>query len=146
MSRSGRTVSRIAKELGLSFERGDQVKAATEARKVDAKARRAELALALLDDAARLRAQIWQPCTIHNFGGRDNTHNSHDIDEPLFADKLKLMQAATLAAGKAIDIDRYDSGTGLGEVVSLLDRLAASLGAKYGNGDDEHPIADPVDG
>lgn len=140
--RSGRTVSRIAAALGLTFERGPQVAAATEARKVDAKARRATLALDLLADAARLREQLWQPCKVYNFGGRDNTYNERELQQPTFTDKLKIVQAATTAVGKAIDIDRYDSGAGLGEVVSLLDRLATGLGAKYGTGDDEHPVDD----
>ncbi len=107
MGRSGRTVSRIAADLGLTFERA-QVRAATEARKQDAKARRAQLALDLLDDAARLRAQLWKPAVVFNFGGRENVYEEHQLDQPPAADQLKLVQAATIAIGKSIDIDKHD--------------------------------------
>ena len=144
--RSGRTVSRIAVELGLSFDRAPQVAAATEARKEDAKARRAALALALLDDAERLREQLWQPATVFNFGGRDNTFEQADLPEPDAAAKLKLMQAVGVAVDRSVKLDEYDAGTGLGQVVSLLDKLGQGLAAKYGDGDDEHPVDADADG
>jgi len=146
LGRSGRTVSRIAVELGLSFERGPQVAAATEARKVDAKARRAALAVALLDDAERLRAQLWQPHLYWEWGGRDHTYDEKLADEPTPTDKLKLMQATGTAIDRAVRLDEYDAGTGLGQVVSLLDKLGQGLAVKYGSGDDEHPVDADADG
>lgn len=144
IGRSGRTVSRIAAELDppLTFERGEQVQAATQAKVIDAKARRAQLALDLLDDAERLRLQLFAPTKAFNFGGKDNSYNETLLEEPTFTDKLKIVQAAATAIGKAIDIDKYDAGTGLDGVVSLLDRVAAGLAAKYGDGNDEHPSDD----
>ncbi len=113
INRSGRTVSRIADELGLQFERGEQDREATEARKVDAKARRAALAVALLDDAERLRAALWAETKVYNFGGRDNTFAEQTLDEPPHGDKLKLMQAAGIAVTKAVELDRYDRTDGV---------------------------------
>ncbi len=140
--RSGRTVSRIAEALGLTFERGEQVRQATEARKVDARARRAALALALLDDAERLRRQLWEPAQYIDHGGKDFIQVRWVLAEPTAADKRNLMQAVGLAVDRAVRLDEYDSGTGVGQVVSLLESLASGLAAKWGSGDDEHPVAE----
>lgn len=111
MDRSGSTISKIATELGLSFERGPEVEAATAARVADAKARRAELMNRLLDDATRLRAQIWEPHEYIDHGGRDFTEARWTQDEPSPADKLKLMQAATIAVDRSLRLDLHDSDT-----------------------------------
>lgn len=110
LGRSGRTVSRIAAEQvpPLTFERGEQVAAATEARKADAKARRAELQLKLLDDAERLRAQLFAPAHAFNFGGRDNTLNETVLSEPTYADKRNIVQAVAAAITTSIKIDEHD--------------------------------------
>lgn len=130
IGRSGRTVSRIADDLGLDFERGERTKAATEARKQDAKARRAQLALDLLDDAARLREQLWKPATVFNFGGRDNVYEEHELPRPPAADQLKIVQAATIAIGKSLDLDKYDTSSGSederGMLLDLRDALRAA--------------------
>src|SRR5687767_5032223 len=73
LGRSGKTVSKLAVELGLTFDRAATA-IATQAKHLDARARRAGLALALLADAERLRAQLWAEIKIYNFGGRDNTY------------------------------------------------------------------------
>jgi hypothetical protein len=129
--RSGRTVSRLAKELGLTFERGEQVRAATQAKKVDAKAKRAQLALDLLDDAARLRRQLWEPAKVFNFGGRDNVYEERTLDKPPFADQLHIMRAVTTAAERSVKLDEYDRQTGAEEERSMLVDLAEKLGAAW---------------
>lgn len=111
MGRSGRTVSRIAAELGLTFDR-ERTKAATAAKVIDAKARRAALALALLDDAALLRAQLWSPAKAFNFGGKENTYNEVTLDEPTFADKRNIAQAVSVLLDRSIKLDAYDKGDG----------------------------------
>lgn len=131
IGRSGRTVSRIADALGLTFERGEQVQAATQAKVIDAKAKRAQLALDLLDDAARLREQIWLPAKVFNFGGRDNDYNEVTHDEPPAVDKLKLIQAAATAASQSLKLDEYDRQTGADEERSMLVDLAEKLGAAW---------------
>lgn len=123
--RSGRSVSRIAAQLGLTFERGEQVKAATEARKIDAKARRAALAVALAEDAERLRQQLWAPCIAYNFGGKDNTFEQARLDEPSFADKAKIMSAIGIAVDRSVKLDAYDK---VDETMSTFDLWLASMG------------------
>jgi transposase-like protein len=63
---SGRTVSVIADKEGLSFDRSQTVQA-TEARKVDAKARRTTLSLDMLGDLETARLRIIEAATARDF-------------------------------------------------------------------------------
>ena len=134
IGRAAGTVTKIARQLGLSFDR-TATKAATEAKVADARDRRANLAVALLADAERLREQLWRSCSIYNFGGRDNTYNEVLVVEPPFADKLKILQSVNIAVDKALRLDEYDSGNAT-VAGSLLGSLFASLQAKHGTGDE----------
>ena len=127
MNRSGGTISKYAAELGLTFDRSS-VQAATDARKADAKAKRAELELLLLDDARRLRGQIWQPHTYIDHGGKDFVRVEWQQDEPTPTDKLKLMQATGAAVDRSIKIADHDSDQGVDAAKSLLGALAEKLG------------------
>ncbi|TDC42080.1 helix-turn-helix domain-containing protein [Micromonospora sp. KC213] len=130
IARSGRTVSRLAGEMGLSFDRA-RTRAATEAKKDDARAKRAQLANDLLDDAARLRRQLWQPADYVDHGGKEYDRVDWTLDEPTFADKLKIMQAVGIAADKAVRLDEYDADPGIDAAKSMLGALAKGLGAAY---------------
>ncbi|WP_405752907.1 MULTISPECIES: helix-turn-helix domain-containing protein [unclassified Streptomyces] len=55
LKRSPSTVSKIAKDQGLTFDRGPEVIAATEARRIDLAARRVDLAHRQHEDAEKLR-------------------------------------------------------------------------------------------
>lgn len=109
MGESGRFVTENCKALGLVFERGAQVAKATEAKKADAKQLRAALSLALLEDAERMRRQLFSPTMAHNFGGKENTFNAELIPEPTASDKRALMSAISAAIEKSIVIDKYDN-------------------------------------
>lgn len=131
IGRSGATVSKIAKELELSFDR-TKVKAATEAKVADARARRAALMLDLLADAQRLRAQLWVPHTYVDHGGKDFLRAEWTQPEPTSADKLKLMQATATAASTSMKLEEHDTGSGGVEgAKSMLGALAAGLQAAY---------------
>jgi hypothetical protein len=122
-----RNLSNQAARMGLTWDRS-RTQVATAAKVADAKGRRAVLQLNLLDDAERLRAQLWAPTTLYNFGGRDNTYAEHQADEPPFADKLKIMQAVGIAVDRSLKLDVHDSGAGAGVVIGLLQKTAAALG------------------
>lgn len=134
-------ITALAQEMGLIFKRSEQMVQATEADKDDARARRAKLALALLGDAAKLREQLWQKCIAYNFGGRDNTYSEHELDKPGFRDQYYISQAVAVLVDRAVRLDEYDSGAGLGQVVSLLESMGKGLNLKFGTGDTEHPDA-----
>lgn len=127
LERSGATVSKYAADLGLSFDRSS-VQAATEARKADARSRRAALQTLLLDDATRLRAQLWQPHEYIDHGGKEFVEVRWTQPEPSPADKLKLMQAAGAAIDRSLKIDEHDSDTDVEQAKSLLGDLGRALG------------------
>jgi hypothetical protein len=108
LGRSGSTITSHAQRLGLTFERGTEVAAATAAKVMDAKARRAQLQLDLLAKAERLLSQIDQPTLAFNFGGKENTYEQKTIPEPTFADKRNIIQAVSVAVGTSIKIDEHD--------------------------------------
>lgn len=105
---SAATVTKVVTQAGGTFERGAEVAAATAAKVADAKARRAKLMHDLLDDADRLRGQLFAPAKAFNFGGKDNTYAETLLDEPMFADKRNLIQAVATAIGTSIKIDQHD--------------------------------------
>jgi helix-turn-helix protein len=126
LGRSGQTISKIADDLGLSFERTATV-AATEARKADAAALRAEEMLGALRDAKRIRGQLFAPARIMNFGGRDNTYNERDIPEPTFEQKRQIAQAWSLLVEKSVRLDEHDADDGADGARSMLGSLAREL-------------------
>jgi len=114
------TISRHARRLDLKFDRA-QTRAATEALVLDAKAKRAQLANDLLDDAAKIRAQLWQPALVYSFGGRDNTYAETWHDKPDFTSQLKIVQAAKAALDGVLRIEQHDADTqGLAAVDAWL--------------------------
>lgn len=126
---SGSTVSKIAKHLEattgeVAFERS-QTKKASEAKEADARLERARLRELLLEDAHRLREQLWRPCVMHNFGGKDNTHNSIKLDQPTFEQQKQIMTSVGIAVDKIIRLD--DQDTGAEKAAALLDQLVTGL-------------------
>jgi hypothetical protein len=130
--RSANVVSRIAKELGLSFTRGPEVAAATEARRIDLAARRVALAEALHLDAERLRAQLWQPATVFAFGGRDNVYEEHLLPEPPAADKRAIMSTLGMAVDRSLKLSPPADDSGADAARSMVGRLMAGLAEVYG--------------
>lgn len=131
------TISTRAKRLGLTFDRR-QTKAATAAVQADAKAKRAALELKLLDDAEKLRSQMWEPATYIDHGGKDFIQVTWTQDEPTSSDKLKLMQAASAALDRSIKISQLDSDNGAAGAISMLEGLAKQLGVT-GVEDEDRP-------
>lgn len=141
LGRSGSTISKAAAKMGLSFDR-EMVKAATAAKVADAKARRAELMHELLDDAERLRQQLFAPTTLHSFGGKDHTYNSKDVEQPTFQDQHKIMMAVSSAVTSSLRIDDHDTDTGADGAKSMLGALAAGLKVAYDQLPDEEQAGD----
>lgn len=125
------TVGRIAHQMETrgdldtpAFDRSG-TKKASEAKEADARLERARLRELLLEDAHRLREQLWAPCVMHNFGGKDNTHNSIDLDQPTFDMQKQIMTSVGIAVDKIIRLD--DQDTGAEKAASLLDQLVTGL-------------------
>lgn len=114
------TVRDAARREGLSWDRS-RTAAAVKAHTVDMAARRTVLAANLLQDAERLREQMWQPAVVYAFGGKDNDYNEHPVAEPPAGDKRTLMQAASTALTAHLRLVDHDSDGGLTEARSVLD-------------------------
>lgn len=122
------TVARRMQRLGIQVDRTATI-AATEANTLDAKARRAQLEVALLGDAERLRTQLWQPHEYIDHGGKDYVQVRWTQDEPSPTDKLKLMQAAGVALDRSLKLAVHDADGGHTEAVSMLGDIAAAIHA-----------------
>jgi IS30 family transposase len=130
LGRSGSTISKIAGRLGLTFNRA-RVAAATDAKVVDAKAKRAQLMNDLLDDAQRLRQQLWSPTTVYSFGGKDNTYASHDVPLPPVRDQRDIVQAVNTALSAALRLDQHDGDGTTDQAGSLLGALFDSITGRH---------------
>lgn len=139
--RSGSTVSKIARELGLTFDRGPEIVVATEARRIDLAARRQALAEALHADAEKLRAQLWEPCTIGAFGGKDNVWTDQPLDRPPFGEQRQILAATSIAVDKSLKLAPMAGGEGADEVKSMLGGLGVALAEAFA-GDDGDGGAD----
>lgn len=111
IGRSGRTVSRLAAELGLSFERSGGIVAATEARKTDAADRRSRIQVDSLAAAERLLGQMFAPAKVYNFGGKENDYNERQHEEPPFRDKQAIANAIQALSQTALKLAEYDKAT-----------------------------------
>ncbi|MFF1416558.1 helix-turn-helix domain-containing protein [Streptomyces sp. NPDC058280] len=121
LGRSGRTISEIASDLGISFARAGEVRAATEVRQADLASMRTELALKLTEDAMRLRERMWQPALVYNIGGKDNDYNDHLMPEAPADVKRALMATAGMAIDRSLKLSPPESDTeGLAAVDAWL--------------------------
>ncbi|MBA9003748.1 helix-turn-helix domain-containing protein [Thermomonospora cellulosilytica] len=133
INRAQSTVSKIAAELGLTFDRRRTAEA-TRAKQADAKARRAQLALNLLADAERMRAQLWEPATIYNFGGKDNDYNERQVDKPPPRDQRDIAHTTGILIDKHIRLIEVDADQGIDDGKAMLTQLATALGQAWAAG------------
>ena len=121
------TVTKVCKAAGLNFDR-NPTRAAVAAHAIDAKARRAELKELLLEDAHRLRKQLWEPARLVNFGGKDNTLAETTLTEPLFADKKNILSAVGIAVDKVEKLEKLDNDGGVQDAESMIQKLIDGIG------------------
>lgn len=133
-----RRVSRIAEQLGITFVRSGHTRAATEAKKDDAAARRAQLQLDALTNAQKLMGQMFAPTRVFNFGGKDNEYNSREHPEPPFRDKQAIATAIQALANTALRLAEYDKAAGSddekGMLLELRDQLRAARDSARSSG------------
>lgn len=142
VGRSPSTVSGIAEAAGLSFDRSE-VEAATKARQADNRDKRANLQALLLDDALRLREQLWEPALIYNWS-KDNDYAQRMLERPDFAGQATILRAVGLAVDKSVRLAEVDSkAQDATAVVSLLGSLVDGLRDEFGEDDTDDGSADP---
>lgn len=121
LGRGGRTISTIAKELGLSFSRAAEVRQATEIRQADLADRRAALAQRLQDIAERELEKVNAPHTYFDWGGKDHDFDTYDAPEPTPADKRALMGVVATAIDRSLKLSPAEQDTeGLAAVDAWL--------------------------
>ncbi|GAA1915216.1 hypothetical protein GCM10009775_04560 [Microbacterium aoyamense] len=122
------SVSGIAKDEGLTFDRATATASATAARAHDLKVRRLELIDELFAKAADHLVAIDQPFLAFNFGGKENTYEEHTLDRAPTGDLLNLHRAASLALKDARELIHDDDDEGVAEAESMLMNLILELG------------------
>jgi hypothetical protein len=133
LKRSGRTISAIADEVGISFDRAAEVRVATNVRKADLEARRAAFAVRLQDIAEAEAEKINQPHTYFDWGGKDHDFDTYDAPEPTPADKRALMATVATAVDRSMKLVPPKDEDGSGEVGSLLTSLFDRLRERHGD-------------
>lgn len=120
-------VSRTAAHLGLDFDRS-RIQAATVARLADLAERRSLLAEDLITDAEKLRAEVWQPRTYWDWGGKDHNYDEKE-HVATAADKRALMGAAGMAIDRSLKLAPNEESSGLDAAKSMLGNLGELLTA-----------------
>lgn len=130
------TVTRWAQDAGVLTVSGAKNEAAIEAARQRADERKILLADGLLDDALRLREQLWAPCVervVKTIGtGRGESVAEIvdvDLDQPSFGDKRQIMTTIAIAVDKVqlltgAATERVET-IGRDEVLGIIDELAA---------------------
>ncbi|MEV4966666.1 helix-turn-helix domain-containing protein [Streptomyces sp. NPDC024062] len=135
IKRSPSTVSKIAAELGLSFDRAAEVATATAVRKADLDSRRTELAHRLHDVAERELGKMTQPQLYFEWGGKDHTYAQKTQPEPTPADRRTMMATAGAALDRSLKLvpQKTDPGEqGRSVVGELMAGLARDYVARHG--------------
>lgn len=124
-------VSAIVRKAGLSFS-GAVPKEATAARKIEVAARRSKLELDLLNDAAQLRRELFEPTTYYQaVGGQDPRVMKWKLDRPIPSDQYKIMQATTTAINASQRIADASADQGTESAKSMLTGLMEQLGGAW---------------
>lgn len=139
LGRGASAVSRHARDLGLTFDTARTAQA-TERRVIDSRAKRAILEGRFLDEAGALLDQLHKPHLVYNFGGKDNTYEEHQLDEPDVSAKRALIQAAGTAVDKAIKLAETDKAASEADAGKSM--VGALFAAFRATAPDETPEAD----
>lgn len=139
---SGSTVTGIVRSSGGSFDRSATVEA-TEAARADAAERRAQLSAALLDDAHRLRAQLWKPTRHGAFGGKDNTWSEVSLEEPTFPDKRAITASVGNLIRDHVRLEHVDTDTGHAEASAMLTDLHTAIATAVASLDNDGEPTEP---
>ncbi|MEU6342206.1 helix-turn-helix domain-containing protein [Streptomyces sp. NPDC046977] len=130
LGRSGRTITVVAQDMGLTFDR-TATEEATRARVADLAEKRTILAEALTDDALRLTEQLWQPAVVFNIGGKDNKYTEKHVDQPPADAKKNLVAAAGMAIDRSLRLVPPANSDGGDDARSVLGRMMVGLAEVY---------------
>lgn len=124
---SAGSVTNICKHADRSFDRS-ATKQATEARQIDLAAGRTRLAEKMLAASEGMLDGIDKPYEVFNFGGKDNSFNSHVFDTPPVEVRRNIITTAAITFDKLTRIVERTAG-GTESALGLLDHAAAAFSA-----------------
>lgn len=137
------TVDSWAKKDDVRTVHRDVMYEAHNARSLDFKAARQMLLTGLYIDSIKIQAKMWEPSTVYNFGGQDNSYNEHTFNEALPIDQKIRTGMITQNIAAAVKLEAVDSTSGVNEAKSVLMDLAAAFGIGVNNDDN---IDEELDG
>lgn len=127
---SAATVSRWARDEGLSFPGRSKLAAAHSVRDFDMIAARTRLAQKMTANADRALDSLDGPFIVYNFGGKDNTYAEHELEEAPLSARREAQSLAGIAfdkLSKAIDAQQDPGEVG---VKAMLAQLGDALGLR----------------
>lgn len=130
IGRGGRTVTRIAAELGLDFDRA-RTAAATEAKMIDAKARRAAIIEGLYDVAEDELAYLKQDEEYRLVEVSLGKPVKYAVARLPAQDRKALVSSISTATTAAARLEALDTNNGVDDGVSMLGKLVSGLTAAY---------------
>lgn len=105
--RSAGTISRIATQEGLSFDRS-ATKEATEAKAIENAAMLENLKRRFLEETQAALDELHSASTLHHW--HSGEHLEHELTEPTFKDKRDIMWRAGGAVRNFLEIDNHQGG------------------------------------
>lgn len=121
-------VSNVVKDAGLSFARSERVKAATEAKTQDNKARRANLVGRMYDRAEFILNRLEAPTFSALVPTGPGQQSARDLDFVPAGEERNLATSVAVYLDKAMLLEKVDAVPERSEAQSMLSRLAEQLG------------------
>ena len=126
-------VSTAAEEMGLKFN-SKVTETATRAIAEQNYERRALLMRMQMDEALTLQRRMFEPVVQGQFGGRDNTWNEVELEEPTYADKLRIQQTISGALNNVLKLMEADAQSNR-STINLITATAEKLGLAGSDGE-----------
>ena len=126
--RANATLTRLAQANGWEYNRTRALSSALASRVMDFRTERQDLKEKLLNDARRLREQLWRPTELVMLNNRTGEFARTILTEPNFADKRNIMTAIGIAVDKVTDLERLDAPQeGRQAIITLVDSLRLTV-------------------
>jgi predicted DNA-binding protein YlxM (UPF0122 family) len=136
------SVTNIARRQGVRFDT-TETELAVESMRQQAAEARARLSLKMLRMAESLLEQVYEPATIGNFGGRNNTWSQVELDQPTDTAKRNLVQSAGVLLDRSLRLEEFDQHTGDEQVIGMLDGLELTIRRAAKELEDDSASDDP---
>lgn len=122
------TLSLWGRQAGVQATARATSKARTEDTARRAQEMREELRIGLLEDARRLREQLFVPTEYLNWN-KDGVPSTYVMDEPSHQDKRHIAGAVRMLVTTSMDVERHGRGgdAGVGLIADLINGIHASL-------------------